>query len=87
MRPDDLLTWVRATPFRPFRIILNSGRSYDIRHPEMVRVGRSYINIFSFAGEPADPHEKMEMVSLLLVERIEPLEAPASAPQAGASEQ
>ena len=73
MRPDDLLTWMRATPFRPFRIILNSGRSY--------------INIFSFAGEPVDPHEKMEMVSLLLVERIEALEAPASAPQAGASEQ
>ena len=80
MRPDDVLTWVRASPFRPFRITLNSGRSYDIRHPEMLRVGRSYINIFSFAGEPADPHEKMEMVSLLLVERIEPLEAPAPAP-------
>jgi hypothetical protein len=86
MRPDDLLTWVRATPFRPFRITLNTGRSYDIRHPEMVRVGRSYINIYSFAGEPADPHEKMEMVSLLLVERIEPLEAPTSAPSAGRPE-
>jgi hypothetical protein len=79
MRPDDVLTWVRAAPFRSFRITLNSGRSYDIRHPEMVRVGRSYINIFTFTGEPADPFEKMEMVSLLLVERIEPLEAPASA--------
>jgi hypothetical protein len=77
-----VLTWVRAAPFQPFRITLNSGRRYDIRHPEMVRVGRSYINIFSFAGEPADPHEKMEMVSLLLVERIEPLGAPSPAPPA-----
>jgi hypothetical protein len=80
MRPDDLLTWVRSTPFRPFRITLNSGRSYDIRHPEMVRVGRTFINSFSFAGAPVDPHEKMEMVSLLLVERIEPLEVPTPAP-------
>jgi hypothetical protein len=83
MRPDDLLTWLRSAPFRPFRMTLDSGRSYDIRHPEMVRVGRSYINIYSFAGEPADPHEKMEMVSLLLIERVEPLEAPAAAPPAG----
>jgi hypothetical protein len=81
MRPDDVLTWLRAARFRPFRITLNSGRSYDIRHPEMVRVGRTYMNVFSFAGEPADPHEKMEMVSLPLVERIEPLEAPARTPQ------
>ena len=35
--------------------------------------------IFSFAGEPEDPFEKMEMVGLVLVERIEPLEAPAHA--------
>jgi hypothetical protein len=60
---DDVWTWVRAAPFRSFRITLNSGRNYDIRHPETVRVGRSYINIFSFAGEPAAPPEKMEMVS------------------------
>jgi hypothetical protein len=86
MRPDDVLVWLRAAPFRPFRITLNSGRSYDIRHPEMVRVGRSYLDIFFFAGEPADPHEKMEMVSLLLVERLEPVEAPAPSPQANPSE-
>jgi hypothetical protein len=76
MRPDDLLIWVQAVPFRPFRICLNSGRSYEIRHPEMLRVGRSNVNVFSFAGEPADPHEHMEMFGLLLIERIEPVEAP-----------
>jgi len=45
----------------------------------MVRVGRSYVNVYSFAGEPTDPHERMEMVGLLLIERIEPIEAPARA--------
>jgi hypothetical protein len=79
MRPDDLLEWRRAVPFRPFRICLNSGRTYDIRHPEMLRVGRSYVNIYSFSGEPVEPHEHMEMVSLLLIERIEPIEAPIPA--------
>jgi hypothetical protein len=76
MRANDLLTWVRAVPFVPFRIRLNSGRVYDIRHPEMVRVGLSAVNIFTFAGAPADPYERMEMVSLVQIESIEPLEAP-----------
>jgi hypothetical protein len=74
MRPNDLLTWLRAVPFVPFRIRLNSGRTFEIRHPEMLRVGRSSLNVYSFSGEPADPYERMEMVSLLLVEAVEPLE-------------
>jgi hypothetical protein len=76
MRPDDLLLWVRAVPFRPFRICLNSGRTYEIRHPEMLKVGRSSVNIYSYAGEPEDPYERMEMVGLILIERIEPIDAP-----------
>ena len=78
MRPDDVLTWVREIPFQPFRICLNSGRTYDIRHPEMVKVGRSTVHIYSYAGKPEDPHERMEMVGLLLIERIEPIETALS---------
>jgi hypothetical protein len=79
MRPDDVLEWTRAVPFRPFRICLNSGRTYDIRHPEMLRVGRTTMYIFSFRGDPIEPHEHTEMVGLLLIERIEPIEAPVQA--------
>ena len=71
MRPEDVLHWLRAVPFQPFRIYLNSGKTYDIRHPEMLRIGRTTMQIYSFAGEPADPYERVEMVSLLLIERIE----------------
>ena len=79
MRPEDLIHWVRATPFAPFRIRLNSGRTFDIRHPEMLRVGRSSINVYSFAGEPIDPYERLEMVSLVLIESVEAIEAARSA--------
>jgi len=75
MRPDDLLDWRRATPFVPFRIRLNSGRTFEIRHPEMLRVGRSSIDVYSFVGEPTDPYERREMVSLVLIETVEPIEA------------
>lgn len=40
MRPEDVLTWLRAAPFRPFRVTLESGRSFDIRHPEMMKGGQ-----------------------------------------------
>ena len=79
MSAADLLTWLRAVPFRPFRITLNSGRAYDIRHPEMLRVGKTRLNVYSFTGPPSDPFERMEMVSLLLVEHVEPIEAAAPA--------
>jgi hypothetical protein len=79
MRPEDLLYWVRSTPFTPFRIRLNSGRVFEIRHPEMLRVGRTSALIFSYIGEPTDPYEKIEMVSLVLIESVEPITASANA--------
>jgi hypothetical protein len=81
MRPDDLLSYVRAVPFRPFRIVMNSGRTYSIRHPELLRVTRSMLCVF-FADDPTGPADRFEMVSLLLIERVEHLESPANTGQA-----
>jgi len=78
MRPDDLVSWLKVEPFRPFRLHLVSGRSYDIRHPEMMRVGRTTANVFFYEGEP-DPYEKMEMIGLVLIERIEPIDGSPAA--------
>ncbi len=79
MRPEDVLPWLKAIPSKPFRICLNSGPSYEIRYPKMLRVSRTTMYIFSFTGEPEDPFDKMELVGLVLVERIAPLEATAHA--------
>ena len=79
MRSDDMLFWTRAAPFRPFRVFLNSGRSYEIRHPELLRIGRTSMIFFSVRGGPDDPYDRAEMVSLVLIERIEPIETPAAA--------
>lgn len=77
MRPDDLFTWLKAAPFQPFRIHLNGGRICEIRHPEMMKVGRTTAHVFHYAGAPHDPYERVEMVSLLLMERIEAMEGAA----------
>ena len=68
--------YVGAEPFRPFRITTTSGRTFDIRHPEMIQVGRTTITIFTFmSNEPEEPKEQQIEVSLLLTESVEPLDA------------
>ena len=45
MRPDDIRNFLNRRPFQPFRITLTDGRNYEVRHPELVMVGRSSIVI------------------------------------------
>jgi hypothetical protein len=73
----DILDYVKAKPFRPFRVVMNSGRSFDIRHPEMVRVGRDYFILFSTASDNPDLVDRWETISLLLVESLSHLDAQA----------
>jgi hypothetical protein len=44
----------------------------------MIKVGWTVVNVFSYAGEPSDPYEKMEMISPELIESVEPIEAARS---------
>lgn len=75
MTPQEVLNYVQAQPFRPFRIRMNSGRTFDIRHPEMVRVGRRDLLIFTFISDSPEVYDRWENVSLLLIESLSPLEA------------
>lgn len=69
----DLLEYVNATPFEPFRIHLTDGTSYEIRHPEMVKVERTKAHVFFHAGD--DPRSlvlRREAIALLHINRIAP---------------
>src|SRR5262245_25670147 len=71
MHRDTVLEYARATPFRPFRIVLTDGTSYHIRHHEAIRVhGDSFY--FFVQGGPGQPHETFEIIGLSLIDRIEP---------------
>jgi hypothetical protein len=53
-----------------------SGRVFEIRHPEMVQVGRTTMTIFTYMSDDAEEAKEREHeVSLLLIESIEPLNA------------
>ncbi len=75
MRPDDVRQFLQERPFRPFRITLTDGRSYEVRHPELAMVGRSIVAIgVPSAGESEPVFDRLITVSLIHIMQIEPLE-------------
>ena len=77
MRPQDIQDLIRHEPFRPFRITLTDGRTYDVRHPEMAMVGRSTVAI----GLPANGHDetiydRLVTVDLLHIMQTEHVDTP-----------
>ena len=69
--------YVSAEPFRPFRLKMASGQTFDIRHPEMILVGKSSVKVYTTA-KPDSMAEHWHDVSLMLMEAIEPIEASAT---------
>ena len=79
MTTANVTEYLTAEPFRSFRIKMASGASFDIRHPEMILVGRTFARVYTTtAAEPEKPPQWHD-VSLMLMETLEPLEAKPSA--------
>lgn len=72
MTSRRVLDYVAAEPFRPFRLHMASGTSFDIRHPEMILVGKSSVRVHVVQEDDREPWHD---ISLMLMESIEPTEA------------
>jgi hypothetical protein len=75
MTKQTILGYVKAEPFRAFRLHLVSGRTFDVRHPELIKVLQNTILVFKAAGNAEELSDEWETVSLLLIESISHLEA------------
>ena len=73
LTPRKLIEHVSAEPFRPFRIHMASGRTFDVRHPENIAVSRSSAKIFT-PSEDSEADDRWHDVSLMLMEFVEPLD-------------
>ena len=74
-----LNSYVVAEPFRPFRISMASGQALEIRHPEMIDVGRTTATItFALGDVPEQAKQGVREVSLLLMESVEPIDVAAA---------
>jgi hypothetical protein len=69
--PEDLRNMLMQQPFVPFRIHLSDGRIFDVRHREMVWVGRrvAVVGVFSPDGY-LDRHETVAFVHVVSLEPI-----------------
>jgi hypothetical protein len=75
MRPEDVRQFLRQEPFRAFRVTLTDGRTYDVRHPELVALGRSSLVIgFPRPDDPLPAYDDYIVVSLLHVMQLQPID-------------
>lgn len=82
MRPEDIREFLRRQPFRPFRLTLTDGRTYDVMHPELAMVGRSSMEVgLARPGDLEKIAERIMSLSLLYIMQIEPLESVAPPPR------
>jgi hypothetical protein len=76
MTYEELFEYVDAEPFRPFRIQMASGRTFDVRHPEMIRVGTHSVVVFEYLEDDERIYERFKMLGLQLVESTEHIDSP-----------
>jgi hypothetical protein len=77
MMPREILNYITAEPFRPFRLHVASGRVFEVRHPEMAQVGKTTVTVFGTSDDDPLKAERWQKLSLMLVESIEPIELSA----------
>jgi hypothetical protein len=74
MSVRELRHRLQKQPFEPFRVVLSSGESYEVRHPEMALLLRGGI----YVAEPDAKGELPEVpawCSYLHITAIEPIAA------------
>jgi hypothetical protein len=76
MPPDDIREKLDHRPFVPFRIVLSDGTIYEIRHPELLLLGKRSA-VIGLASNPVDrEYDRYITVALLHITRLEPLQSP-----------
>jgi hypothetical protein len=76
MTVQDFRDLLAVRPFRPFRVVISSGQSYEVKHPEVAFVTRSDLVIGIDIEEDEVP-ARFKICSLLHVTTVEPLEPAA----------
>ena len=78
MRQEELREAARRQPFEPFRIILTTGATYDIRHSDLLWIGRRSAMIGLTNDPNGTVYDRSIKVDLLHIVGIE--ELPLSSP-------
>jgi hypothetical protein len=85
MSSEELQERARRQPFQPFRVILTTGATYDIRHPDLIMVGRRSAIIGVTKNPEATRYDIATQVDLLHVVGVEELPTSTMTPSGPAS--
>lgn len=66
MTAEALFSRLRRRPFVPFRLILSSGTTYDIVHPEMLFVSRSGVTVAIYDKDQRPSPDEIPMRESLI---------------------
>jgi hypothetical protein len=76
---QEVQTALRTRPFKPFRLYVSGGETFDVRHSELCVPGLTSV----FIGFPSEKdaesvaYERFTIIDLEHVIRLEPLESKA----------
>ncbi len=78
MEHDEFNAWLRRKPFRPFRVIVDDGRTYEVRYPNMNLLASTYVKIGipAASGGQSPLCDHTEYVRLSQIVRVEPFPEP-----------
>jgi hypothetical protein len=72
---NDIIARLRQTPFVPVRIIISSGQSFEIYHPDLILVGRRDMIIGIASKKNPATYESTTRVPIMHVTALEDLPA------------
>jgi hypothetical protein len=76
---EELRTALRQRPFKPFRLYVSEGETFDIHHPELCMAGytSAIVGFPSPEDVESDVYKRYTVIDLAHVIRLEPLDMPA----------
>lgn len=75
MTQEEVRDYARRQPFEPFRILLTTRATYDIRHPDLIWIGRRSAMIGLTNDPNGTAYDRSIKVDLLHIVGIEDLPA------------
>jgi len=79
MQEEDVERKIRQRPFKLFHLYLTDGSIYEVRHPELILLGRRSL-VIGLAIDPAQTvFDRAVDIDLSQIVRMEDSEPPASA--------
>lgn len=73
MTHEELHDVAKRQPFKPFRLHLTTGATYDIRHPDLIMVGRRSAVIGIAKAPDGTTYDRLFQIDLLHIVGVEDL--------------